>query len=1101
MHLQSPAGLPSPFLGPLPRSIRIRAPLLPFLFALLSLAAASATADSRGIEAGSPLDVVPFGTTRVEAGGAAIEVRWAEPRKLRRVELEFPGGHSTAADSLKVEYWWKNWDGRAEPVAPEGGAGAAGWGKADDWSNGEWREAKVIPTETPSGLSLGFAPTAPPEFPKLTEPGVGWRRTLKLRISAAKSLPEGTVVRAFTDAVGKPLSVRIEFGEPAVSAFVPATSETIRLEAYNGAIGSATATGDLMPGAHEGEWTLPARGHGALRSTVMTAFDAASADADRTIVTVRAGARSFSFATDDVARGERILVDDFGIVVEGAETAIGLQRSRERRAETGAWSVYDRVSKEPEQTLANAWDAMPLKHPLNFVHGLPGNRNAMEQEAGGEIRIAAGGIWFDRMPSPADASKEWDDPKHFRLYFGLPDESHRSGRQLLDGYLPLLTTDWQDGPLHYRQQTILDTMDGDWSDFGVDTPSVLLMRIRIVNTSERNDADAHLLLSAHGRTVTEKLYHDGDRVLADYKGRPCLRYIINTRDQGSLKDGEDGVHWSLPMKPGQACDLDFFIPSITPTSPEQLAILRRHNFDTNSRRICETWRKLTSGGARIETPEPWINGFYRAHARHLLVNCFSDMYDDSLYAHVGTFSYGAYPNESVMMIADLDRRGFHDEARRCLDGFVRHQGSVKFLGDYTSTEGLLYGANGHEMGNYNKSHGYVLWGLAEHWKMTHDRAWLDRVAPAMIAACEWIIRERAATMHPDADGSKPIEYGFLPRGSLEDVTDFWYWQATNSATAWGFLAAADALSDAGRPEAARLRGEAAAYRDDVMRGLTEARIRAPVVPLRDGTYVPHFPSNLHTRGRSEGWVRETLEGPMFLLYYGLIAPDDPAARWILADYEDNLFISDKYGYAIPAFDRFWFSRGGFSMQANLLDCPPSYLDRDQVRHFLRAYFNAFASGFYPGTKMLVEHALPELGYIKGDHFKSSDEAQSNGWLRLMFIRENGDSLYLGQAIPRYWMKPGNHASIENAPTEFGPMSLHFTAGDGGDTITAELEPPRRNPPSRIYLRFRHPESRRIESVTVNGRTWSDYDPARDWVVLPGNLEGTRTIVATFSHKK
>ena len=34
--------------------------------------------------------------------------------------------------------------------------------------------------------------------------------------------------------------------------------------------------------------------------------------------------------------------------------------------------------------------------------------------------------------------------------------------------------------------------------------------------------------------------------------------------------------------------------------------------------------------------------------------------------------------------------------------------------------------------------------------------------------------------------SRPIEYGFLPSGSLEDVTDYWYWLVTSVCTVWGF---------------------------------------------------------------------------------------------------------------------------------------------------------------------------------------------------------------------------------------------------------------------------------------------------------------------------
>ena len=160
----------------------------------------------------------------------------------------------------------------------------------------------------------------------------------------------------------------------------------------------------------------------------------------------------------------------------------------------------------------------------------------------------------------------------------------------------------------------------------------------------------------------------------------------------------------------------------------------------------------------------------------------------------------------------------------------------------------------------------------------------------------------------------------------------------------GLRALAAALADFGHPEAARLQAEAKAYHDDFMRAIEEARILCPVVRLRDGTYVPKYPSRLYERGRCHGWLRETLEGSIHLLITGLIAPDSPQADWILKDFEDNLYISDTYGYAIPAFDIFWFSRGGFSMQANLLGGPLPYLYRDEIKHYLRGVFQRVRLG-------------------------------------------------------------------------------------------------------------------------------------------------------------
>jgi hypothetical protein len=117
-----------------------------------------------------------------------------------------------------------------------------------------------------------------------------------------------------------------------------------------------------------------------------------------------------------------------------------------------------------------------------------------------------------------------------------------------------------------------------------------------------------------------------------------------------------------------------------------------------------------------------------------------------------------------MMISDLDRRGYHDQARRNYDAFLHYQGTVGMPGNFKSREGQFYGAGGHETGGYNKSHGYVMWGMAEHWWYTRDRDWMATAAPGMVKACEWVIRERKGTMTA-IRRSKPLSYGWLPTGS------------------------------------------------------------------------------------------------------------------------------------------------------------------------------------------------------------------------------------------------------------------------------------------------------------------------------------------------
>ncbi|MEW5978428.1 MAG: hypothetical protein AB1898_21745 [Acidobacteriota bacterium] len=1043
-----------------------------------------------------PFDAVPFGMIQKTTDANSYTVRWSEPRKIRRVSVQFaPDATVPPSDSVELQYWHQSWDGRADPVWEEAGAGRVGWHSIDDWTNGQWKRADTVLQISGKTWQFTFRLTGATEFKNLSEPGVTFRKTLQLRLVSAQKLPAVAAFRAFTDAVYGPLSVRIHFGKPAESR-IRLGPDDIALEIHNGRLLEAGAGNSLQPKSGGGlRWTLPEGAEGRLQVQALMAVDPYGGPYDRTIITVRSKFRPFSFAADEVAQGDRILVDDLGALAVRGDDPISLEDYRAIRAELPNRTVYDRVLDESEQTLGRAWEDMPLKHPLYFVHGLPGNRNSMRQDPDGSVRIAAGGRWFDDFPSSRD-SRKWWDPAEYKLSFGFPQTEAGPSRELEQGYLPLLRTRWSQGPISYEQRTVLDKLDGDLAAVRLDDPSLLLMRVRMVNTSDSEEGVARLFLSASGKTP-ETLRAEGDRVVADYQGAPRLRYLIDVHGRGQLRNQSRGVEWSLSLKPGEAQNVDFWIPSITLSNQDEIDALKGHDFEKDSRRVGRYWEGITARGTQIQTPEPWLNDFYKAHVRHLLVNCFKELDSDLLHAHVGTFHYGVYPNESVMMISDLDRRGYHDEARRNLESYLRYQGTVAFLGNYRSKTGLFYGAGGHETGNYNKSHGYVLWAMAEHWRLTRDRDWLARAAPKLVEACDWVSRERRATMALNPDGGRPIEYGSLPAGSLEDVTDFWFWLATNSATAWGFESLAEALADYGHPEAPRLQREAKAYREDVMQGLEQARILSPVVRLRDGTYVPKYPSHLHQRGRSHGWLRETLEGSLFLLYYRLVPPDSPEAGWILKDYEDNLYISERYGYSIPAFDRFWFSRGGFSMQANLLDSPPPYLYRDQIKHYLRAYFNAFASAFYPEIRMCNEHSLPELGYPMGDHFKSSDEAQSTYWLRLMFVSEQGKDLYLGQAIPRYWLKQGQSVAIERAASHFGPLSFRITSDVERGTLKALVDPPSRNQAETIYVRFRHPQQKSIQKVSVNGRDYSRFDPAKEWVVLSGDVQGRQEIVVSY----
>ncbi|MEI6502119.1 MAG: hypothetical protein WCP21_13975, partial [Armatimonadota bacterium] len=571
-----------------------------------------------------------------------------------------------------------------------------------------------------------------------------------------------------------------------------------------------------------------------------------------------------------------------------------------------------------------------------------------------------------------------------------------------------------------------------------------------------------------------------------------LRAWLDTGGRGEVTTDEQGLVYAVTFGEGETHAITLKVPYVWLTDAE-ITQLQALDFDRERRATAAYWWAILGTHMELITPETTLNEFFTSVAMHSLINSELEPGSRRRFARAGSFAYLAFANESCMMIVDLDRRGMHEAARECLEGFLHYQGSVPLPGDFKSSEGVLWGAAGYEHIGYNQHHGWILWNVIEHYRFTRDTAWLISVADKVLAAAEWVIRERDRDLpagHPEA--------GLIPAGNLEDITDWWPWLSTNCYTWRGLEAAAWGLAQLGHPEAARLQAQADDYRAAILARFSEAAERAPVVRLRNGTYVPHTPSQPYRRGRSFGWICETLEGAIHLLITGLIDPHSREAPWIINDFEDNLYLSEQFGYHIEGFEQHWFDWGGFSMQACLLLHVEPYLYRDDLKHALRGAFNALAANYYPDTRMAAEHALPELGDWRGDHYKSPDEANACGWLRYLFVREEGETLLVGQAVPESWLQPGQRCGVEGAMTHFGPMSVVFEAS--ADQITVRLDAPRRNPPTQIKLRLRAPAGMAVGAVSVAGVDWTEYDG--DWVLLPGDIGEaiiTASLVAVGAH--
>jgi len=347
-----------------------------------------------------------------------------------------------------------------------------------------------------------------------------------------------------------------------------------------------------------------------------------------------------------------------------------------------------------------------------------------------------------------------------------------TARRLLDDYLPVIRTVWVANDIAYEQEAFAAWL---WAGQSLerhagDDPVVALARVCFKNLSDAPKTISFPIQTIIDRQTTEQLVvRDG--WIFTKSGQ--ARLYLDKNSTGRLLTQEAGAVYELELPGRGSHTILFKIPHIDLTQPEERSRVESLDFDAQKEDVAEFWRLRIAQGAQIVTPNVTLNNFYRTHLMHMLVINDREPGADRNVARCGGFHYGSFPDEGCMAISDLDRRGYHQEAERCLELYVHYQGSVPLPGNYHNKDGVFYGSGGYEEAGYNRNHGWILWCLAEHYRYTQNRAWLERVAPALVKGCEWIISERQATMQ-----ERTIQYGFLPSGSLEDVTDYWTWLAT-----------------------------------------------------------------------------------------------------------------------------------------------------------------------------------------------------------------------------------------------------------------------------------------------------------------------------------
>ena len=437
----------------------------------------------------------------------------------------------------------------------------------------------------------------------------------------------------------------------------------------------------------------------------------------------------------------------------------------------------------------------------------------------------------------------------------------------------------------------------------------------------------------------------------------------------------------------------------------------------------------------------------RAGLVHAEVMSYGLEPDGPLAVAAGTYSPVA--SETIRNICFYDAMNCPDLAERALDYYFEKQHPNGFMQNFT---------------HYMLETGCVLWGLGEHYRYTRDEQWVARIKDKTLLACEFLIQWRH-----DSQRSNPDDSGNgLLAGQVADPVDPERSFMLNGYAYLGLIRAAEMFSVNDPAQSQRLHHEAAALKADIRTAFFDSLAHGPVVPLGDGTWCPTagpwvgasgpvclFADDrpVWTHGTFGG--RDSMLGPMQLIYQEVIAPDEPAAA-LLVDYHAELFCSRNTAFSQPYY-------------------PPHpfvHLHRGETKRFLKAYYNTVASIADREIYAFWEH------YYHESPCKISDEAQFLLQTRCMLYMEQGRTLSLLRGIPRAWLTHGQEIAINNMVSYFGAFSLTVTShvNEGRIDAVITLNPDRL--PAAIDIRLPHPDG--LRATAVEG---GHYDPSTETVCI------------------
>ncbi len=794
-------------------------------------------------------------------------------------------------------------------------------------------------------------------------------------------------------------------------------------------------------------------------------------NADATVLQFRFRDGAFGIAVDDVLKQGYVYVPEQRLLVTSTAAHATLADVEKKVHSTR--SILEDVRQLPDQTfgqaMAQTHHAAQDDGPVMLSLACDNAKFVVERD--GRVRFNRSNVTDTKW---AEAAGEMQP----RFGSGHAEFVNRK----LDGnWLPSPVMTCREGGVMYVERAfVAPTEETTTTTLAVNRPAVCVAEFTVTN-DQSVAADARLSLNfiANSQSKRAASIHECPRgwLVSDDNGPIAL--VAAGKDKGLSATVKDGtLSFAGKMPPHSKTGYEVFLRARDEDLQKLPTIAQLQTaFDSY-------WKAALASAMQVETPDPLLNDVIRSSQVRCLIAARNEEEGKRIAAWVAAMSYGPLESESHSVIRGMAYFGHEAFARRSLDYFVHRYNQSGFL----TTGYTTFGTAWH------------LWTVGEQYELYHDDDWLRGITPEIARVGEWIVRQIDKTSQATAEG-RP-EFGLMPPGVMADWNAFAYHFANNAYYYAALRELGTILAASHDPRAEKFTSRADKLRENTLRAYRWTQAQSPVVPLRNGAWVPHYPSQVHSPGplgdyfpgqdAGRSWCYDVEIGAHQLVPTGVLDAKSRDVENMLNHMEDVQFLADgwfDYPHALNASD--WFNLGGFSkVQPYYTRNAEIYALRGDVKPFMRSYFNTLAAMLNPEVLTIWEHF---------NHSGAWDKTHETGYFlhqtRMMLVQERGDELWLAPLITNNWLKEGMSLVVTNAPTRFGPVSYGLAAHSG--VIEAKIEPPKRSVPKAIVVRLRHPEGKKLGGVTVNGRSHTAFDAQNDTVRIAADLATPIVVRASY----